>query len=90
MINHLEAGSLSLSMSLMPDAQDTVRQLQQAVRRQTWMMVGVGLFLAGVVWRVGGGIAAALAQQEPPRDAFSVGCMIVAALCVGWGLLKHG
>ncbi|MDH3601667.1 MAG: AarF/UbiB family protein [Candidatus Tectomicrobia bacterium] len=53
-LTQAQRGDLSVRMSLGPDARRAAQQLEQAVRRLTWMVAAVGLLVSGVTLRIDG------------------------------------
>jgi hypothetical protein len=53
-LSDVECGDLTVQTSLAPDSRRAVRDLEQAVSRLTWVILSVGLLLAGVGLRAGG------------------------------------
>ncbi len=74
-----ERGNLAIQTSLAPDARKAVDRLETAVNRLTWMVVTVGLLLAGVNLYVGRG-----------GDGLGLGLIAVALVALVWGLVRRG
>jgi predicted unusual protein kinase regulating ubiquinone biosynthesis (AarF/ABC1/UbiB family) len=74
-----ERGSLTVQTSLAPDARKMLRGLEQSVNRLSWMVVAVGLLLAGVnLYSSAGG------------ENLGIGLMSLAVLAFFWGLWRTG
>ena len=72
-----ERGSLTVQTSLAPDTRKTLRGLEQAINQLSWMVVAVGLLLAGVNFYTG-----------PGGENLGIGLMGLAALAFFWGLWR--
>jgi len=73
-----ERGNLAIQTSLAPDARKAVDRLERAVNRLTWMVVTIGLLIAGVnlyVGRDGGGLG--------------LGLMAAALVALVWGIFRR-
>lgn len=73
-----ERGNLALQASLAPDARKAVDRLEGAVNRLTWMVVTIGLLLAGVNLYVG---------RE--GDSLGLGLIVVALVALVWGIVRR-
>ena len=74
-----QRGNLTVQASLAPDTRKTIKQLEQSVNRLSWMVVAVGMLIAGVN----------LIGAEGNTGLLGQGLMILAAVAFGWGLLRR-
>lgn len=72
-----QQGNLTIQTALAPDARKFLERLEGSVDRLTWMVVAVGLLLAGVILRASG-------QDEQ----LGLGLMITAGLVFLWGVSR--
>lgn len=72
-----ERGTLTLQTSLAPDARKSIRRLEQSVNRLTWVVLAVGLLVAGVNFYVGSS-----------GHSFGIWLMVSALVVFLWGLLR--
>ncbi|PKO23167.1 MAG: ABC transporter [Chloroflexi bacterium HGW-Chloroflexi-1] len=78
LMTQAERGELTLQTSLAPDATKALRRVERSVDRLTWVVITVGLLIAGVVLR---------AAEGP--GGLSSGLLVSAALAFLWGLTRR-
>jgi predicted unusual protein kinase regulating ubiquinone biosynthesis (AarF/ABC1/UbiB family) len=72
-----QRGSLVVQTSLAPDARKILERLEGSINRLTWMVVSIGLLIAGVN----------LYGAESGSD-LGLGLMVMALLAFGWGITR--
>ena len=72
-----QRGSLVVQTSLAPDARKILERLEGSINRLTWMVVSIGLLIAGVN----------LYGADSGHD-LGLGLMVIALLAFGWGITR--
>jgi hypothetical protein len=76
-LTQAQRGNLTLQTSLAPDARRTIQRLEQSINRLTWVVVAVGLLIAGVNW-----------PTQGSGDDWGGWLILLAVLAFGWGMLR--
>jgi predicted unusual protein kinase regulating ubiquinone biosynthesis (AarF/ABC1/UbiB family) len=78
-LTQAEQGNLMVKTSLAPDARKAIERVEQSVNRLTWIVLAVGLLMAGVNFYTGNN-----------GGSFGVWLMVAALFVFLWGLFKAG
>lgn len=83
-----QRGRLAVKTTLDDESKRALRRVNRSVTRLGWMLAGVGLFIAGVIWRVGESIGAAVSNSNRAADKTGFVVMAIAAVIFVVGLLR--
>ena len=78
-----------LPATLVAKDRETIQKMDQSVNRLTWIVVAIGLLVAGTIWHIGQPVVAALSQKTSATDYFGIGLIGVALGVFLWGMVKQ-